>query len=158
MDKIIILNIEYKHTIQDILAIQSEAYSKEAEIINYKKIPNLFDTEEKIKGSEETFLGYYRNESLLGFLSYKINSKTLDIHRLAINPPFFRQGIADKLLRHLEKTEKDIKRIIVRTGKGNYPAINFYSKKGFKKEREIKIDESLSLFLFSKEVCQTSEL
>ena len=121
MDKIIFLDIKYKNTIKAILNIQKNAYSKEAEIINYKKIPNLFDTEEKIQNSEETFIGYYRAE-LLGFLSYKIFSETLDIHRLAVNPTFFRQGIAEKLLKHLEKTIKGIKRIIVRTGKGNFPA------------------------------------
>ena len=152
MDKIIFLDIKSKHIIHEILNIQKEAYSKEAEIINYKKIPNLFDTEEKIKNSKEIFIGYYRKELLLGFLSYKINFKILDIHRLAVNPLFFRQGIAVKLLRYLEETLKDVKKIIVRTGKGNYPALNLYLKTGFKKKKEIKIDESLSLFLFSKEI------
>ncbi len=152
MDKIIFLDIKSNHIIHEILNIQKEAYSKEAEIINYKKIPNLFDTEKKIQNSEETFLGYYRAELLLGFLSYKILSKTLDIHRLAVNPLFFRQGIAVKLLRYLEETLKDVKEIVVRTGKGNYPAINLYSKTGFKKKKEIKIDDSLSLILFRKEI------
>lgn len=152
MDKIIVLNIKYKNTIRAILNIQKEAYSKEAEIINYKEIPNLFDTEEKIQNSKETFIGYYRDELLVGFLSYKKNSKVLDIHRLAVKPSFFRQGIAEELLKYLEKTVKDIKRIIVRTGKVNYPAKNLYMKYGFKETEEIKIDESLSLLLFSKEI------
>lgn len=136
--------------ISEIIKIQKQAYKIESELINYDDIPPLKDNEITLKNCSEEFYGYYINNELAGIISYKIRNKTLDIHRLAINPKFFRKGISNELLSFIEKKNTDIKRIIVSTGEKNIPAINLYTKNGFNKLENIKLDKSLTITKFEK--------
>ncbi|MBE6043921.1 MAG: GNAT family N-acetyltransferase [Clostridium thermopalmarium] len=47
-------------------------------------------------------------------------------------------GIADKMVKFIETLKSNINKILVCTGKENYPAINLYLKNGYKKNIEIK--------------------
>lgn len=144
------INLDDDNIVSEIIKIQKQAYKIESELINYDDIPPLKDNEITLKNCSEEFYGYYINNELAGIISYKIRNKTLDIHRLAINPKFFRKGISNELLSFIEKKNTDIKRIIVSTGEKNIPAINLYTKNGFNKLENIKLDKSLTITKFEK--------
>lgn len=147
---IIKLDISNTNIVSKILDIQKESYKIEAELIDFYDIPTLKDTINTIKESNEIFYGYYINNEIEGIISYKILNKTLDIHRLAINPKFFRKGIANQLISFIQKYNNDINKIIVSTGKDNKPAISLYLKNGFTKINDIKISDRLVISSFEK--------
>lgn len=133
-----------------VLELQKLAYEIEANIIGFYDIPALKDTIDSLQESDEVFYGYMVNGSLAGIISYKIIEKTLDIHRLAIHPSFFRMGIAGKLINFLQDLECKIKRIVVCTGKENLPAVNLYLKNGYKQKKDIEIGKEIYITKFEK--------
>jgi ribosomal protein S18 acetylase RimI-like enzyme len=60
-----------------------------------------------------------------------MDSGTLDIHRLIVDPNVHRRGVATALLRRLLRTESAAERAIVQTGAENGPAVAFYRREGF---------------------------
>lgn len=138
--------------ITKILKLQKKSYQVEAELIGFFEIPNLKDTIETIKNSDEIFYGYFNeNNCLAGMISYKIiDGKVLDIHRLAIDPYYFRKGIAKKLLNFVESLGKDVQKIIVSTGTQNTPAVQLYLNNGFKKLRDVEICKNVYISEFEK--------
>ncbi len=142
------LDLKRADTAKAVLDLQMESYRIEAEIIQFYDIPTLKDTIESIRQCGEIFHGYFIEDTLAGIISWKIEDETLDIHRVAIDPKFFRRGIAKKLLNFIE--EHNVNKIIVSTGKGNTPAIKLYLKMGYKKVKDIKISEDMYLTLFEK--------
>lgn len=147
---IIKLDLNNKTTVQQILDLQKASYLVEAELIQFYDIPTLKDTMESIQECDEVFCGLYRDEALAGFLSYKVIDQVMDIHRVAVHPQHFRQGIAQKLLDHVEGLEKSVHKIIVATGKDNAPAVKLYQKNGFTKIDDIEIGEGVFLSQFEK--------
>lgn len=137
-------------TAMQIMNLQKASYQIEADMIGFYEIPTLKDTMESIQKSDEIFYGYYTRETLAGLISYKVYDKVLDIHRVAVHPQFFRQGIAQKLLDYVEGLEDDLMKILVCTGKENLPAVNLYFKNGFKKIKDTQIGEGIYLTEFEK--------
>jgi len=137
---------------KEVLEIQILSYRVEAKIINFYDIPPLKDTVETLQQCGETFFGYYHNEELCGTIAITTKENVIDIQRLVVHPAHFRQGMAKKLLKHVEQQNKDCHMITVATGTQNTPAVNFYIKNGFLKTTEEKITESVSLTYFKKEL------
>ncbi|WP_161524644.1 GNAT family N-acetyltransferase [Alteribacter lacisalsi] len=144
------LNVHERSEAENILAVQVPAYQVEADWINSTSIPGLCDTPELISQSGETFYGWVEGGRVCGILAVKMADQTADIHRLVVDPAFFRRGIAGKLLDHLEK-QGGFSRIIVSTGTKNLPAVSFYLKRGFSETRTI-IREGISLTSFQKDM------
>lgn len=143
------LNLKDEKVLEKILDVQIASYKIEAEIIGFDEIPPLKDTINTLKQCNETFYGYFIDDILAGIVSYKIENDTLDIHRVAVHPSFFKRGIAKELINFVEKIN-NIKNIIVCTGKENIPAVNLYMKNGYKKIKDIKIKEGFYLTSFEK--------
>ena len=133
----------------EILSIQIPSYLVEAKIIDYYDLPPLEDTIDSLQQCQETFFAYYLQEELCGIISFKLDRTEVDLHRLIVHPEHFRKGIAQKLLDFVETIE-GVKSMRVTTGAKNTPAINFYSKNGFRKLQEVKVDEHLTLSSFRK--------
>lgn len=114
-----------------IVDLQHKSYQVEAELIGFDGIPPLHDTVESIQASDETFLGFYKENRLAGLLAYKVSNRLLDIHRVAVHPDFFRRGIARELLCYLFESCADADRAVVSTGLCNTPAVRLYQKLGF---------------------------
>lgn len=136
----------------DIIQLQKASYLIEAELINFYQIPGLLDNERTLLESEETFYGYRREGILVGIISYKIHEKTLDIHRVAVHPNYFNQGIATVMLEEIENIVEAIDRIIVSTGKENYPACKLYEKSGYKLIGEMEVVDGLKMVVFEKKI------
>jgi ribosomal protein S18 acetylase RimI-like enzyme len=90
------------------------------------------------------FLGYFEGETLAGVLSYQVKAGVHFIYRLAVDPAFFRKGIATKLLGEVLKAE-GIKNWVVSTAKDNRLAIRCYEKSGFCVEGERNTPEGIRL-------------
>ena len=144
------LNLKNLETVKNILELQIASYKIEAEIIGFDGIPPLKDTMDSIKECDEIFYGYFKDGILAGIASYKIIENVLDIHRVAVNPHFFRMGIAEKLINFVERLEGDINKAVVCTGRVNLPAVNLYLKKGYKKVKDIEISENIYITMFEK--------
>jgi ribosomal protein S18 acetylase RimI-like enzyme len=131
------------------LQVLKLAYRKEAELIGTEEFPPLQETEASLKLCGDVFLGFYEGETLAGVLSYQVKSEVLFIHRLAVDPVFFRRGIATKLLGEVLKAE-GIKNWVVSTAKSNLPAIRCYEKSGFCVTGERNTSEGITLVFMRK--------
>lgn len=135
---------------QKILDLQKLSYQVEADLIGFDDIPTLKDSIISIAKSYETFYGYFTDQSLVGIISYEVNHDCGDICRLAVHPSYFKKGIAQNLLQHIETLNPLIKQWIVTTGKDNRTAVNFYIKQGFKKVKDFQVNEKLWMSEFQK--------
>ncbi|WNF38228.1 GNAT family N-acetyltransferase [Bacillaceae bacterium IKA-2] len=145
------IDIRNRKIAEQVLNIQIPAYRVEAEIIDFFEIPPLKDTVASLQQCGETFFGFYLNEEMCGAISIKVEKNVIDIHRLIVNPNYFRKGIAKRLLDSIESME-GIETIKVTTGSKNTPAVNFYEGSGFNRGGEIILNERLSLTSFIKKV------
>ncbi|HSP21533.1 MAG TPA: GNAT family N-acetyltransferase [Planococcus sp. (in: firmicutes)] len=114
---------------KEIQRLQKRAYQVEAELIGFDGIPQMNESVLEIQNSGETFIGYF-DGALAGFISYKVKGQVVDIHRLAVAPAHFRQGIGRKLLEHLLRDFPGSD-FIVSTGTLNEPARKLYEMYGF---------------------------
>jgi ribosomal protein S18 acetylase RimI-like enzyme len=146
------LDIKENSTASAIESLQKASYLMEAKLINFYEIPPLKDTVFTIKQSDEIFYGFYIEESFCGLISYKVQEDLIDIHRIAVHPSHFRKGIAKQLIKHVEKINPNIKKIIVSTGAKNEPAVKLYHGLGFKKIREVEIEKGLCIVKFEKSI------
>ncbi|MCR1900223.1 GNAT family N-acetyltransferase [Irregularibacter muris] len=144
------LDLEDHKTTKKILELQKSAYKVEAELIGFYEIPPLKDTVESLKACGEIFYGYYIQDILAGMVSYKIVENVLDIHRVAVDPLYFRRGIANKLIHFIEDLERNVDRAVVCTGKKNLPAIHLYKENGYQKKREFEIAEGIYMIELEK--------
>jgi ribosomal protein S18 acetylase RimI-like enzyme len=144
------LDLKNTETAMKVLDLQQNSYKIEAELIGFFDIPPLKDTIDSLMECNEIFFGYFEEEVLFGIISYKVIENTLDIHRVAVHPQFFRRGIAAKMLDFVEKLETDVKKVVVCTGKVNLPAISLYLKNGYRKTKDIEIGENVYITEFEK--------
>lgn len=134
---IIALNHRLEKTAKEVQKIQQQAYRIEAEMMGFDGIPQLKESILEIQNAEEIFLGH-TGEPLKGFLSYKEDGMAIDIHRLAVSPAYFQQGIASSLLKELLDRFND-RSFLVSTGSANEPAKNLYRKHGFQEQGAFEV-------------------
>lgn len=146
------LNLNNNEIAKIVLDLQIASYRIEADIIGFSEIPPLRDTLDTLKECDEIFYGCFYADILAGIISYKVKDNTLDIHRAAVHPCFFRRGIAEKLINFVEKHNNYVKKIIVCTGKENIPAVKLYLKMGYKKTEDIEISKGIYLTSFQKKL------
>ncbi len=144
------LDLQDIKTAINVLELQKSSYKIEAEMIHFYEIPPLLDTIESLKECNEIFYGYYMNEFLAGIISYKLLENILDIHRVAVQPCYFRMGIANKLIHFIEELHSNVNKIVVCTGKENEPAVRLYGKSGYRKVRDIEIAKNVYITEFEK--------
>lgn len=132
MPKIIELDIVKQDIQEQLLQLQRVSYHREEELLGFS-IPRTEDTAEDLLASGEVFVGMVQDGILLGFLSFAADETAMDIHRVAVDPDYFRQGVASELLQFLFDAFEDIKCFYVTTGASNTPAIRLYEKMGFRK-------------------------
>ena len=126
---IVSLNVSKTDTAQLVLDISSRAYRVEAELIDYPLLPVLNETLDSLIRSPSSFYGYQVDDSIAGIIELVAEKKFLCIDRLAVDPAYFHQGIATRLVEHAKSLRPHLE---VGTAEKNYPAINLYKKMGFK--------------------------
>jgi ribosomal protein S18 acetylase RimI-like enzyme len=113
-----------------IFTVFQKSYKVEAQLINACNFPPLSRRIEEIKSSETLFYGFTENGCLAGVIEVALEGKHLGIDSLTVDPKYFKQGIAGKLISYIfdlfEFTEA-----MVETAVTNEPAIKLYKKHGF---------------------------
>ena len=137
----------YEHQAKEIQNIQQAAYRIEAKLIGFDEIPQLYETVQEIQNSQEIFVGY-STERLQGVVSFQVEQRTVDIHRLVVDPDHFRKGIGKQLLTYLLEHYEGY-RFTVSTGAANKPAIALYQAYGFREQRIFEVAPGVYCTQFS---------
>lgn len=133
--------------------IQHPAYLLEAEMMGFQGIPQLKESTLELRNSDEVFLGYMEKDRLLGFLSYKKEGDTVDIHRLVVDPAHFREGIGSRLLAFILAQYQGLN-FIVSTGKANVPAKNLYKSFDFAEMEDFEVAPGIFCTVFQMDNIQ----
>jgi ribosomal protein S18 acetylase RimI-like enzyme len=134
----------------ELYELQRTAYMVEAELINFYDIPPLKETMDELTECDETFLGYFEENELVGALSYTVDGHEVTICRMIVHPGHFRKGIAQKLLFAVEKRNGHFSIFKVSTGRENLPARALYQKNGFHHLEDIEIMPGFFISSFIK--------
>lgn len=145
------LNIADKYIAEKVLILQRESYRIEADYIGSDEIPPLKESLPELMKNGEEFYGYVDKDELVGVISYKLNLEKIDIYRVMVHPLHFRKGIAENLVRFIEKIHCSVEEAIVSTGAKNLPAVKLYQKLGFEKVDEVELGDGIMIAHFRKE-------
>jgi ribosomal protein S18 acetylase RimI-like enzyme len=144
------LDLSDERQVLEILDLQRASYPVEAGLIGSFDIPPLKDTADTLRRCGETFCGFFEEERLVAAISYRREDDILDIHRLVVHPDHFRKGVARMLVKHVEKNAGTVERIVVSTGKKNFPARRLYRSLGFEETGEAEVPPGLRVTFFEK--------
>ncbi len=133
------LDIADAETAGAVLALQRRSYRVEADLIGTEGIPPLFETLAELHACGESFLGAFVDGRLAGAISWRFSAGTIDIHRLVVDPDYFRRGLGTALVRGLLESEPAAALAIVQTGAKNEPAAALYLREGFEKVDEVSL-------------------
>ncbi|MDQ0271539.1 GNAT family N-acetyltransferase [Cytobacillus purgationiresistens] len=147
------LKITEKQTAEKVLNLQLASYAIEASLIGSTELPPLKESAADLMNSGETFYGEFDRKELAGVISYKVDQSVLDIHRVMVNPQYFRQGIAAKMIQSVLSMEKNkVSTVLVATASLNKPAVYLYKKLGFQFHDEFTVSEGIRIAQFKKEL------
>ena len=113
-----------------IRSVFQASYKVEAKLLNATDFPPLKRPLETYVKSNTFFFGYLKNEDIAGVIEIDHNNDHTFIRSLVVDPTFFRQGIAKKLMKFVLNTF-DSKLFVVETGLENGPATKLYETFGF---------------------------
>ena len=128
------LDITDRETARQVLELQLISYRVEAELTGFDGIPPLKDTVEMLQGCGETFMGFFREEALAGTVSYLLEGKVLDIHRVMVHPRHQGKGYGRDLLTAAEQAARTFDGIeaVRLTCRGGLGLERFYGSCGYK--------------------------
>tara|TARA_B100000809_G_scaffold73939_1_gene71704 strand:+ start:4732 stop:5214 length:483 start_codon:yes stop_codon:yes gene_type:complete len=127
------------------------SYKVEAKLLNATNFPPLKRPIEDYVKSNTVFFGYLKNEELAGVIEIDHTNNNTLIRSLVVNPLFFRQGIAKKLMEFVLATF-DSSLFIVETGLENGPASKLYKKFGFVEVKQWDTDHGVRKIKFEKRI------
>lgn len=113
-----------------IYSVFQDSYAIEAKILAVLDFPPLKRSIIDIQKSTTSFYGFCKDDFLMGVIEIEKLEKSTGICSLVVDPKFFRQGIANKLLKFAENLYNS-ETITVETGLANEPAIRLYQNSGF---------------------------
>ncbi|MDG1329553.1 MAG: N-acetyltransferase [Flavobacteriaceae bacterium] len=125
------------------------SYKVEANILNATDFPPLKRPLENYVNSNTAFFGYLKNQKLAGVIEIEHNNNFTHINSLVVDPVFFRQGIARKLMEYVFNTF-DSKLFVVETGLENGPATKLYKKFDFKEVKQWNTDHGVRKIQFER--------
>lgn len=132
----------------EVLSLQRAAYRVEADLIESDEIPPLHDTLDDVSSLDLVILGAREQSDLVAIVGYRRIADLVDIDRLAVHPSRFRHGIAARLLREVHQREKDARRFEVSTGARNWPAVEFYTRLGYRRLPDDTVSSDLLIAHF----------
>ena len=113
-----------------IRSVFQASYKVEAKLLNATDFPPLKRPLENYVKSNTFFFGYLKNEDIAGVIEIDHNNDHTLIRSVVVDPTFFRQGIAKKLMKFVLDTF-DSKLFVVENGLENGPATKLYETFGF---------------------------
>ena len=134
-----------------IVELQRASYAVEADLIGFDAIPTRLETPAQVARLDLTILGAVDDDGrLVGVLGYRRLGNIVEIDRLAVDPPWFRRGIARSLIEEVHRHEADATAFAVSTGAGNTPAITLYEKLGYAREPDVPSSSGPNLARFAR--------
>ncbi|MDF2936607.1 MAG: acetyltransferase [Paenibacillaceae bacterium] len=142
-----LIDLDNTREMLELLALQTAAYKKEAELVGLADIPPLLQSPQSVRDSGEIYYGCFMEEGLAGAVSLKqeqpsllaapLGPVRLHICRLMVQPGLFRRGIASTLLRHvLQLANAEGLDTAVLAVSTNAPAMALYGRFGFQTIRQ----------------------
>lgn len=113
-----------------IFTVFQDSYKIEAQLIGTLDFPPLLRSAKDIESSKTQFYGFMQNNILAAVIEIIIEQKHLEINSLTVDPNYFRQGIANKLMSYILEVI-EFSGAVVETAVVNSPAIKLYQKHGF---------------------------
>jgi ribosomal protein S18 acetylase RimI-like enzyme len=146
------LNINQSETAEQIVRLQRDAYRVEAELIGCRNLPPLGEEVSDIATSGQLFYGYYRDGQLLGVISLEKYPTYLLICRLAVQPKYFRRGIASSLLKYVETETREMafSALRVNTSLSNQPALKLYHTNAYAEVEVWTTHDGIKIVRFEK--------
>ena len=130
-----ILDHENPTIAEQIFAVFQVSYAVEAKLLNAENFPPLSRTIAQFLASDTSFFGFYQDEKVVAVIEIEPFPSTFHICSLVVDPHYFRQGIAKKLINFTLKLLEG-NTITVETGLANKPAIVLYESFGFKEVKQ----------------------
>jgi ribosomal protein S18 acetylase RimI-like enzyme len=125
------------------------SYKVEAKLLNATNFPPLKRSLENYVNSNTVFFGYLKDKKLAGVIEIEHNNNFTHINSLVVDPSFFRQGIARKLMEFVLNTF-DSNLFVVETGLENGPATELYKKFDFKEVKQWNTDHGIRKIKFER--------
>ncbi len=137
-----ILDQESPTISEKIHAVFQVSYAVEAELLGAVDFPPLKRTVSNYMESATSFFGFHKGERLAAVIEIEPLLKSFHINSLVVDPHFFKQGIASKLIDHiLDLFEGNT--ITVETGLANEPAKKLYERFGFQEAGQYDTDQGI---------------
>ncbi len=134
-----------------ILSVFQISYMVEAKLLNATNFPPLKRPLENYIKSGTEFFGYFINKNLAGVIEIDYNNNFTHINSLVVDPKFFRQGIARKLMEFVfNKFDSNL--FVVETGLENGPATKLYKNLGFKEVKQWDTDHGVRKIKFERKI------
>jgi ribosomal protein S18 acetylase RimI-like enzyme len=134
-----------------IRAVFQVSYKVEAKLLKATNFPPLKRPLEDYVISKNMFFGYLKNKELFGVIEFDHNNSYTLIRSLVVDPIFFRQGIARKLM-EFTFNNFDSNLFVVETGVENVPASKLYIKFGFIEVNQWNTDHGIRKIKFEKKI------
>ncbi len=142
---------EFNHTIHknahQIWCIFQSSYTIEAKMLKSINFPPLNRTVSQFLISKTKFYAFYNREIICGIIEIDHNDNLTHIQSLVVDPEYFRQGIARKLVAYILSIYNS-KIITVETGLKNIPAIKLYKSFNFKEKKQWDTDHGVRKISF----------
>jgi len=137
---------------KQILELQKLAYQSEAEIYRDYNIPPLTQTIEEINEEfgNQTFLKAVVENKIIGSVRVFSDGSSCFIGRLIVHPDSQGKGIGTRLMKAIEARFPDVRRYELFTGTKSVANIRLYDRTGYKKFKEVVVNERLSLVFMEK--------
>ena len=149
-DTIVRLHPADEGVAEQLKLLHDSAYLVEAQLLGLDDFPPLNRTLESYLKSRSVFYGCIHEDCCVGSVELEADiSSVLGVSSLVVDPRFFRQGIATKLMMHV-LSKAGSRRVIVSTATGNHPAINLYEGLGFRQADHWTTDAGIDLVLLEK--------
>ena len=145
-----ILDHENYSVAEKIYGVFQVSYAVEADLLGAKNFPPLKRSAANLSQSKTSFFGFYRDEKVIAVIEIEPFPSVFHICSLVVDPTYFRQGIASKLIDFILKLLAG-NRITVETGLANKPAIALYQSFGVKEVKQYDTDHGVRKICFETE-------
>ena len=127
---------------QHIRALFQVSYAVEAAILKAEYFPPLKRPIEAFIDTDNVFYGFREANSLAAAIELDQAEGSVHIQSLVVDPGFFRQGKASKLIEFVKDKFAGYL-ITVETGVDNAPAVRLYLKRGFQEVKQWDTDHAI---------------
>jgi ribosomal protein S18 acetylase RimI-like enzyme len=134
---------------EKILTVFQVSYAIEAKLLRAIDFPPLKRSLNDFLNSETEFYGFWKAEQIAAIIETKSDGYATHIQSLVVDPKFFRQGLARKLITFVFESNQS-RIFTVETGVDNKPACKLYKKLEFKEVKQWDTDHGVRKIRFEK--------